>query len=115
MNDCDGNPNSLKKLADTISVNFQAVNNLEYTSNNLSDAIIVFLASAKLDTRTRKLWETKIVARPAGCDDLLDTFVKCIDERVCTLQAMQPLPPPSHVPGTQYNKKQDDQKGNKTI
>lgn len=112
VNMCDGSSNSLKNLADTLQLNIQAVNNLGYESSKLSDAIIVFLASAKLDARTRELWETKIVGKIEKCDDLLNTFVKCIDERACTLQAMPPPPPPpstrASTSGNRVIKKSDD-------
>ncbi|XP_065224059.1 uncharacterized protein LOC135848177 [Planococcus citri] len=118
VNNCEGNPNSLRTLADTVTVNVQSVNNLGYESNKLSDAIIVYIASSKLDSRTRELWETKLISLPKDCDDILTTFVNCIDERASTLQAMPPPPPPPLPPLRTYTrtgKEKDDPKAKQTV
>ncbi|XP_072375254.1 uncharacterized protein [Diabrotica undecimpunctata] len=82
----NSSPQILRNFLTTVTKNMQLLKNLQFSSSELIDIILVFLLQSKLDFSTRRLFETE---RNHTDITNLDAFLKFLEKRCIVLESLE--------------------------
>uniref|UniRef100_A0A6P7H927 Uncharacterized protein LOC114348866 n=1 Tax=Diabrotica virgifera virgifera TaxID=50390 RepID=A0A6P7H927_DIAVI len=82
----NSSPQALRNFLTTVTKNMQLLKNLQFSSTELIDIILVFLLESKLDFSTRRLFETE---RNHSDVPKLDVLLKFLEKRCIVLESLE--------------------------